>query len=92
VLTALLVGLAVPLVDLMGGEGRTGDLAVLYLRIGSLGLPFALIALSGSLALELGIVGVWVGLLGLIAVRLATCGWRFRGRRWAIVGAQRAPA
>ncbi len=48
VLTALLVGLAVPLVDLMGGEGRTGDLAVLYLRIGSLGLPFALIALSGQ--------------------------------------------
>jgi putative MATE family efflux protein len=46
----------------------------------------------GSLALELGIVGVWVGLLGLIAVRLATCGWRFRGRRWAITGAQRAPA
>jgi putative MATE family efflux protein len=46
----------------------------------------------GSLALELGIVGVWAGLLGLIAVRLATCGWRFRGRRWAIVGPQRAPA
>jgi putative MATE family efflux protein len=46
----------------------------------------------GSLALELGIVGVWAGLLGLIAVRLATCGWRFRGRRWAIVGARRAPA
>jgi putative MATE family efflux protein len=46
----------------------------------------------GSLALELGIVGVWVGLLGLIAARLATCAWRFRGRRWAIVGPRRAPA
>jgi putative MATE family efflux protein len=46
----------------------------------------------GSLALELGIVGVWCGLLGLIATRLATCAWRFRGRRWAIVGATRAPA
>jgi Na+-driven multidrug efflux pump len=46
----------------------------------------------GSLALGLGIVGVWAGLLGLIAVRLATCGWRFRGRRWAIVGPRRAPA
>ena len=34
--------------------------------------------------LRLGIVGVWVGLLGLILVRLATCGWRFeRGGRWA---------
>jgi putative MATE family efflux protein len=47
-LTALLAGLAVPLVDLMGGHGRVGDLAVDYLRIGSLGLPFALIALAGQ--------------------------------------------
>ncbi|HYN52925.1 MAG TPA: MATE family efflux transporter [Thermoleophilaceae bacterium] len=38
-LTVVLLSLAVPLVGLMGGEGRTGDLAVLYLRIGSLGLP-----------------------------------------------------
>jgi putative MATE family efflux protein len=48
VLTALLAGFAVPLVSLMGGEGRVGDLAVLYLRIGSLGLPSALIALAGQ--------------------------------------------
>ena len=48
VLTALLSGLAVPLVDVMGGDGRVGDLAVDYLRIGSLGLPFALIALAGQ--------------------------------------------
>jgi len=47
VLTALLSGLAVPLVDIMGGDGRVGDLAVDYLRIGSLGLPFALVALAG---------------------------------------------
>jgi len=47
-LTALLAGLAVPLVDLMGGDGRVGELAVDYLRIGSLGLPFALIALAGQ--------------------------------------------
>jgi putative MATE family efflux protein len=46
----------------------------------------------GSLALGFGIVGVWCGLLGLIGARLVTCGWRFRGRRWAIVGATRAPA
>jgi MATE family, multidrug efflux pump len=51
-------------------------------------LPVAL----ASLALDFGIVGVWCGLLGLIGARLATCGWRFRGRRWAIVGASRAPA
>ncbi len=51
-------------------------------------VPIAL----GSLALGLGIVGVWAGLVGLILVRLATCGWRFRGRRWAVVGASRALA
>ena len=47
-LTTLLAGMAVPLVDLMGGDGRVGDLAVDYLRIGALGLPFALIALAGQ--------------------------------------------
>ena len=47
-LTALLAALAVPLVNLMGGDGRVGELAVDYLRIGSLGLPFALIALAGQ--------------------------------------------
>jgi Na+-driven multidrug efflux pump len=46
----------------------------------------------GSLALGLGIVGVWAGLVGLIGVRLATCSWRFAGRRWAVVGARRATA
>ena len=51
-------------------------------------VPIAL----GSLALGLGIVGVWVGLVALILVRLATCGWRFRGRRWAILGAPQASA
>jgi putative MATE family efflux protein len=40
-----------------------------------------------ALALDWGIVGVWAGLVGLIAVRLATCAWRFRSRRWALVGA-----
>jgi putative MATE family efflux protein len=54
-------------------------------------LVFVPVALA-SLAFDLGIVGVWCGLLGLIAVRLGTCGWRFRGRRWAIVGATRGRA
>ena len=54
-------------------------------------LVFVPVALA-SLALDFGIVGVWCGLLGLIAARLVTCGWRFRGRRWAIVGAIRGPA
>jgi len=42
-----------------------------------------------SPALDLGIVGVWAGLVGLIAVRLGTCAWRFSSRRWALVGAPR---
>src|SRR4029453_6747086 len=41
-------GRGVRLVDLMGGDGRVGDLAVDYLRIGAFGLPFALIALAGQ--------------------------------------------
>jgi Na+-driven multidrug efflux pump len=43
-----------------------------------------------TLAFDWGIVGVWVGLVGLIAVRLATCAWRFQSRRWALVGAPRS--
>lgn len=46
-------------------------------------VPIALL----SLWLDLGIVGVWAGLIALILVRLVTCGWRFRGRRWAVTGA-----
>jgi putative MATE family efflux protein len=49
-------------------------------------VPIALL----SLALDLGIVGVWVGLVGLIAARLATCAWRFSSRRWELVGAPRS--
>jgi Na+-driven multidrug efflux pump len=49
-------------------------------------VPIALL----SPALDLGIVGVWVGLVGLIGVRLGTCAWRFQSRRWALVGAPRA--
>jgi putative MATE family efflux protein len=45
-------------------------------------VPIALV----SLAAHWGIVGVWCGLLGLIVARLATCGSRFVGRRWAVVG------
>jgi putative MATE family efflux protein len=44
--------------------------------------PITLLALE----FDWGIVGVWCGLLGLIVARLATCGARFVGRRWAVVG------
>jgi len=46
-LLVLGLALAVPAVHLLGGSHHTGSLAVLYLRIGALGLPFALIALAG---------------------------------------------
>ncbi|MDP9458523.1 MAG: MATE family efflux transporter [Actinobacteria bacterium] len=49
-------------------------------------LTFAPLAL-GALFFGLGLVGVWVSLLALMAVRLVTCGARFVGRRWAVVGA-----
>ena len=37
-----------PLVDAMGGGGRTAHYAVLYLRIACLGLPFAFVALGAQ--------------------------------------------
>jgi Na+-driven multidrug efflux pump len=46
---------------------------------------FAPIA-SLSLGLGWGIVGVWCALLALMLARLATCGSRFAGRRWAVTG------
>ena len=46
-------------------------------------VPAALLALAEGW----GILGVWCGLAGLIAVRLATCGARFAGGRWALTGA-----
>jgi Na+-driven multidrug efflux pump len=45
-------------------------------------LPVALAALH----FDWGVVGVWVGLVALIAVRLVTCGWRFASRRWLVTG------
>jgi putative MATE family efflux protein len=48
VLLGLAELLAVPAVKLMGATGHTADLAVLYMRIAAIGLPFALIALAGQ--------------------------------------------
>jgi putative MATE family efflux protein len=49
-------------------------------------LAFAPLALA-ALTLDLGVVGVWAALNALMLVRLATCGARLLGRRWAVVGA-----
>ncbi len=71
------------------GAGDTRYLAVSMLVAGfGFYVPIALLALE----LEWGIVGVWCGLLALMAVRLLTLGARFRSRRWAVVGAPGARA
>lgn len=48
VLLVLGVALASPMVHALGNGGHTVSLATMYLRIGSLGLPFAIIALTGQ--------------------------------------------
>ena len=45
----------------------------------------AAVALA-ALAFDWGIVGVWVALVVLIAVRLGLMSWRFAGRRWLVTG------
>jgi Na+-driven multidrug efflux pump len=45
----------------------------------------AAVALA-ALALDWGIVGVWVALVVLIVVRLALMARRFAGRRWLVTG------
>jgi putative MATE family efflux protein len=46
--SAALAVLAPVVVGLMGGDGQTADYAVTYLRIASIGFPFAFLALGGQ--------------------------------------------
>jgi putative MATE family efflux protein len=89
-LLALLQPLAAAVYALDGiliGAGDTRFLAASMLVAGfGVYAPIALL----SLALDWGIVGVWCGLVGLIVARLVQLAVRFRGRRWAVVGAWRA--
>ncbi|HKH18982.1 MAG TPA: MATE family efflux transporter [Solirubrobacteraceae bacterium] len=64
------------------GAGDTRFLMWAMLVAAAVYVPVALLALAN----EWGIFGVWCGLAGLIAVRLATCGARFAGESWAKVG------
>ncbi len=71
------------------GAGDTRYLAISMVVAGfGFYVPIALAALH----FEWGILGVWCGLIALMAVRLATLGARFRSRRWAVVGAPPSPA
>ena len=65
------------------GAGDTRFLMWGMLAAAAVYIPIALLALR----LDWGIVGVWWGLVALIAVRLVTCGVRFAGSRWALTGA-----
>jgi putative MATE family efflux protein len=65
------------------GAGDTRFLMWGMLAAAAVYVPVALLALDQ----EWGIVGVWWGLVGLIAVRALTCGVRFAGSRWAFTGA-----
>jgi putative MATE family efflux protein len=68
------------------GAGDTRFLMWGMLAAAAVYVPVALLALE----YDWGIRGVWAGLAGLIAVRLATNGARFAGSRWALTGAPAA--
>jgi len=96
-LLLLAVALAEPLVSLMGGSGRTGDLAVTYLRIAAIGLPSALIALAGQGYLR-GVSNLRTPLIVLVVANLANAllevlfvygfGWGLTGSAWGTAIAQ----
>jgi putative MATE family efflux protein len=65
------------------GAGDTRFLMWGMLAAAAVYIPIALLALHDGW----GITGVWWGLVALIAIRLATCGARFAGSRWALTGA-----
>jgi putative MATE family efflux protein len=97
VLFVLAVALARPAVELMGAAGHTADLAVLYMRIAAIGLPFALIALAGQgylrgvsdLRTPLRIViAANVGNVVLEVVFVYGFGWGVAGSAWGTAIAQ----
>jgi putative MATE family efflux protein len=65
------------------GAGDTRFLMWGMLAAAAVYVPIALL----TLRLDWGIVGIWWGLVALIAVRLVTCAVRFAGSRWALTGA-----
>jgi Na+-driven multidrug efflux pump len=79
-----LAGIAFALDGILIGAGDTRFL--MWSMLFSAVCVYVPIALA-SLHYGWGIVGVWWGILALVAVRVATTGARFLGRRWAAVGA-----
>ena len=65
------------------GAGDTRYLMWGMIAAAAVYIPIVLLTLHN----DWGILGVWWGLVALIAVRLVTCGIRFAGSRWALTGA-----
>jgi Na+-driven multidrug efflux pump len=78
-----LCGAVFALDGILIGAGDTRFLMWGMLAAAAVYVPIALLALDRGW----GIVGVWSGLVALIAVRALTCGVRFAGSRWALTGA-----
>jgi putative MATE family efflux protein len=96
-LAALVAALAPPLVALLGGERDVAALATRYLRIASLGVPMALIALAGQGWLR-GVGDLRTPLVIVVAANAANVvlevlfvlvlGWGLDGSAWGTVIAQ----
>ena len=96
-LSALTLLLAGPAVAAMGGEGETAGMAVSYLRISALGVPFAMVALAGQGFLR-GVGNLRTPLVILVAANVANAvlevlfvygfGWGLAGSAWGTVIAQ----
>lgn len=96
-LLALILAFAAPAVALMGGTGETAEMAVSYLRISALGVPFAMIALAGQGFLR-GVGNLRAPLVILVAANAANAalevlfvygfGWGLAGSAWGTVIAQ----
>jgi putative MATE family efflux protein len=94
---ALVAVLAVPLVELMGGEDTAASYAVTYLRIAAIGLPAAFLALGGQgylrgvsdlrTPLVIVVVGNAVNLV-LEVVFVYGFDWGIRGSAWGTAIAQ----
>ena len=98
-LAAAVIAFAEELVSLLGGEGQTADFAVTYLRIASLGLPFAFLALGAQGYLR-GVSDLRTPLTIVVAANALNVvlevlfvyefGWGIEGSAWGTVLAQAA--
>jgi putative MATE family efflux protein len=97
VIALVVAALASPLVHALGGDGHVADMAARYLRIASLGVPMALVALAGQGWLR-GMSDLRTPLIIVLAANAANVvlevvfvygfGWGLDGSAWGTVVAQ----